>query len=318
VRCAETVTLFSQWWWVAGAANPEREQSATVHAGRWAAGATSPHGRRSATGEAVTGPATATLRVMTFNLRYAHERPPNLWRARRPVARELIATHAPDLIGTQEGEYHQLVDMQHDLPEYRWIGLGREGGSRGEFMAVYYRRDRFVPLAFDHFWLADTPDRIGARTWGNRDPRMVTWVRFRDERGGGEFHLLNTHLDHEVQESRERSAALILERIGALDAGLPLIATGDFNAPAGCNAVYRMLVEDGPFTDVWRALGKAEPPLGTYHAFDGVETDGARGRIDWILTRGAVEPLAAEVITYSRGGQYPSDHFPVLARLALQ
>jgi endonuclease/exonuclease/phosphatase family metal-dependent hydrolase len=260
----------------------------------------------------------STLCVMTFNLRFAHKEPPNLWPDRRPVVRELIERWAPDVIGTQEGEFHQLVDIGHDLPGYPWIGLGREGGSHGELMAVLYRRDRLVPLEFDHFWLSDTPERIGSRTWGNRDPRMVTWVRFRDQRTGQEFYVLNTHLDHEVQESRERSAALILERIGELDASLPLIATGDFNAPAGENRVYDRLVESGALTDTWCALRKPEPPYGTFHAFEGVETESERGRIDWILTRGPVTTLDSEIVTYSRDGQYPSDHFPVVARLRVE
>jgi endonuclease/exonuclease/phosphatase family metal-dependent hydrolase len=262
-------------------------------------------------------PDERVLRVMTFNLRYAHTEPPDLWPDRRPVVREVFERWAPDIVGTQEGEFHQLIDIGRDLPEYPWIGLGREGGSHGEFMAVFYRRGRLVPLEYDHFWLSDTPAVIGSRTWGNSDPRMVTWVRFRDEATGAEFYVLNTHLDHRVQESRERSAALILERIADLDAALPLIATGDFNAPAPDNPVYRMLVDDGPLTDVWRALGREEPPLGTYHAFEGLETDSERGRIDWILTRGPVSALHSEIVTHSSDGQYPSDHFPVVAELLL-
>jgi endonuclease/exonuclease/phosphatase family metal-dependent hydrolase len=258
-----------------------------------------------------------TLRVMTFNLRFAHTEPPDLWPDRRPVVHEVMERWAPDLVGTQEGEFHQLVDMQRDLPELRWIGLGRDGGSHGEFMAVFFRHRRLVPLEFDHFWLSDTPDRIGSRSWGNRDPRMVTWVRFHDRATDGEFFLLNTHLDHEAAESRERSAAMIAEWVRERDAALPVIVTGDFNAPVGEDAVYRTLVEQGPLTDAWRATSQPEPPLGTYHAFEGLETDGERGRIDWILTRGPVGTLESEVITHSRNGQYPSDHFPVLARLRL-
>jgi endonuclease/exonuclease/phosphatase family metal-dependent hydrolase len=258
-----------------------------------------------------------TLKVMTFNLRFAHTDPPNLWPDRRPVVREVIERWAPDIIGTQEGEFHQLVDIGRDLPEYPWIGLGREGGSHGEFMAVFYRRGRLVPLEFDHFWLSDTPAVIGSCGWGNRVPRMVTWVCFGDEATGEQFYLLNTHLDHQAQEAREKGAALILERIEGFDASLPLVVTGDFNADAGDNRVYAMLVESGPLVDSWRALGKEEPPLGTYHAFEGLQTGSERGRIDWILARGEVTALEAEVITHSRDGQYPSDHFPVIARLRI-
>src|SRR6187549_2344995 len=74
--------------------------------------------------------AAAKLDVMTFNLRYAHTQPPNLWPDRLPVMAELIERRRPDIIGTQEGLYHQLVDLQAKLPSYRWIGTGREGDSR--------------------------------------------------------------------------------------------------------------------------------------------------------------------------------------------
>lgn len=258
-----------------------------------------------------------TLCVMTFNLRYAHTEPPNLWPDRRSVVREVIERWAPDIIGTQEGQYGQLTDLEHDLPAHAWIGLGREGGSHGEFMAVFYRKDRFTSLEFDHFWLSDTPERIGSRTWGNFYHRMVTWVRFRDRATNREFYLVNTHLDHEVQPAREKSAELILQRIAAFDAALPVILVGDFNADAGANRVYDLLVKDGGFSDTWRAAGHAEPPFGTYHAWAGAEGAAGRARIDWILARGPVRALSSEIVTYARDGRYPSDHFPVVARIRI-
>ncbi|HKS38214.1 MAG TPA: endonuclease, partial [Verrucomicrobiae bacterium] len=52
---------------------------------------------------AEAGNTNDALCVMTFNLRYASERPPNAWPQRRPVMRECILKMSPDLIGTQEG-----------------------------------------------------------------------------------------------------------------------------------------------------------------------------------------------------------------------
>jgi endonuclease/exonuclease/phosphatase family metal-dependent hydrolase len=255
------------------------------------------------------------VRVMTFNLRFAHPTPPNLWPDRRPVVGAVIERCAPDLIGTQEGLFCQLVDMADDLPAYRWIGLGRNGGSHGEFMAVFYRRDRFDEVEFDHFWLSDTPRVIGSRTWGNEVPRMVTWVRFRDRRTGCEFYVANTHLDHKVAFSRERSAALIVERMASLDPTLPLVLMGDFNSSAGDGRVHALLTGPGGFVDSWREAGRSEPPIGSYHAFGGVEKATGRRRIDWVLTRGGIATLAADMIVYEEDGQYPSDHFPVTATL---
>jgi endonuclease/exonuclease/phosphatase family metal-dependent hydrolase len=256
------------------------------------------------------------LTVMTFNLRYASPKPPNAWPDRRPVMRHCIRGVAPDIIGTQEGLYTQLKDLAADLPEYQWIGLGRDGGSRGEFMAVFYRPERLEPVAFDHFWLSDTPEAIGSSSWGNSNRRMVTWVRFRERHTGSEFFFWNTHLDHQVELARQRAAALILDRVSQLRTDLPVILSGDFNAAAGRSRSYQILVEEGGFADTWPlARTRVNETHNTFHGYTAPAKDGLR--IDWILARGAVTVDKAEIVTCSRDGQYPSDHFPVAAWLAL-
>jgi endonuclease/exonuclease/phosphatase family metal-dependent hydrolase len=257
-----------------------------------------------------------TLTVMTYNLRYASANPPNAWPQRRPLMRELIQKIAPDVFGTQEGLYSQLQDLASDLPEFEWIGLGRDGGSRGEFMAAFYRKARLEPLAFDHFWLSDTPEVIASSTWGNTCRRMVTWVRFLDRQTKREFFLWNTHFDHEVQAAREKSAELVRKRVAALDTKLPLILAGDFNSVAGANKAYDILTTDKFFTDTWTtARERVNEGISTFNNFKGVPKGGRR--IDWILTRGAVEAEHIEIVTFERDGQFPSDHFPVVARLRL-
>ena len=67
---------------------------------------------------------------MTYNLRYASPNPPNAGPQRRPLMRELIQRVAPDVLGTQEGLCGQINDLAADLPDYNWIGTGRDGGSR--------------------------------------------------------------------------------------------------------------------------------------------------------------------------------------------
>lgn len=235
---------------------------------------------------------------------------------RRPLVREIIQQIDPDVFGTQEGLYHQLKDITTDLPEYDWIGLGREGGSRGEFMAVFYRKARFEPLAFDHFRLSDTPEVIGSNTWGTKWPRMVTWVKFLDRQTQREFILCNTHFDNESQAAREKSATLVRERVAALDLTLPLILTGDFNAAGGMNQAHKILTGDGFLADTWAtAKERKGEGINTSNGFKAIRRNGVR--IDWILTRGAFTADFAATETFSRAGQFPSDHFPVVARLRM-
>src|SRR5690606_13385933 len=142
-----------------------------------------------------------------------------------------------------------VKDIAAGLPTHDWIGLGRDGGSRGEFMAIFYRRDRFEPLAFDHFWLSDTPEVIGSSTWRNVCRRMVTWVHFRDRSTGREFEVWNTHFDHEIESARQKSAALVRQRIAATESNRPLLLLGDFNCAGGASAAYTELTAVAGLTD---------------------------------------------------------------------
>jgi endonuclease/exonuclease/phosphatase family metal-dependent hydrolase len=271
-------------------------------------------------GESVLiGPARgAALHVMSFNLRYASDTAPNSWPQRRPVMAELLGVEQPTLIGTQEGLYGQLRDIEHDLPGYYdWIGIGRAGGSRDEFMAIFYDTRRLTPLEFDHFWLSDTPDVIGSKTWGNQSIRMVTWVRFADQRTGAEFVVFNTHLDNKSDNARVRGAKLLRDRINAVAPNLPVILTGDFNIPAQTSAPYDILTNGAGLTDTWTAATyRSTPQYGTWHGFRPAVPGGAR--IDWILTRGVRAVPLMGINTFVHDGQYPSDHFPLQALITIR
>lgn len=255
------------------------------------------------------------LRVMTYNLRYASLKGSEAWPDRRPAMKTLLKRYAPDLMGTQEGVYHQLRDLAADLSEYDWIGTGRDGGSRGEFMAIYYRRERFEPLAYDHFWLSDTPEVIASSTWGNTNRRMVTSVRFKDLRTGQVFHLWNTHLDHALQPAREKAAELIKTRLAKIPSNEPVILMGDFNAEATRNPVYDTLTQGIGFADSWFAAAQRKnETLNSFNGFTKPVFNSAR--IDWILYRGEAEVALAEVVADgSPEGRQPSDHHPVLAQM---
>ncbi|OIJ68648.1 endonuclease/exonuclease/phosphatase family protein [Streptomyces mangrovisoli] len=255
------------------------------------------------------------LDVMTFNLRYASDREPNSWADRRPVMRELLRRAAPHVIGTQEGIYQQLRDIAADLgPSYDWIGTGRRGGSEDEQTAVFYDNRRLAPVAYDHFWLSDTPKVIGSNTWGADHPRIVTWVRFRDLGDAGqEFYVLNTHLDNASGYARTRSAALIAERLHGFDRRLPVVVTGDFNCLAD-DPVHATLLAAG-LVDAWDAAAERGPSYATFHGFEPPALDDRR--IDWILVTPGVTAQRAAVDLYHVDGQYPSDHLPVRVSLTL-
>ncbi|MEV1009561.1 endonuclease/exonuclease/phosphatase family protein [Streptomyces sp. NPDC049881] len=159
---------------------------------------------------------------------------------------------------------------------------------------------------------------IGSASWGNSVVRMVTWVRFRDLRTGREFVHVNTHFDHQSENARQRSAALVRDRIAGFDPALPVVLTGDFNTPAERSESYRVLVTDGGLTDGWTAAARRlTPAWGTFPNYREPVEGG--DRIDWLLVDGGVEVERAAINTYrSRAGRYPSDHAPVHALVRLR
>jgi endonuclease/exonuclease/phosphatase family metal-dependent hydrolase len=253
----------------------------------------------------------ASLRVMTFNVRLPVAADgENRWEARRAAMIETLRRTHPDLIGTQELFGSQGDALAAALPEYAWFGRGRRGGrDDDEHMGVFYRRDALRLVESGDFWLSDTPEVVGSISWGNLYPRMVTWGLFESRRDGRRFHLFNTHFPYRDEDdaARLRCARLLLERIRALPADLPVIVTGDFNTGDDSDA-YALLTDT--LQDAWRVAPRRRGPEGTFHGFSGVP----QRRIDWILVRG-LRVRSIETIAARRDGRYPSDHFPVLTVL---
>ncbi|WP_239174039.1 endonuclease/exonuclease/phosphatase family protein [Actinoplanes cyaneus] len=265
----------------------------------------------------LTGPARPSdLDVMTFNLRYASEAGANTWTQRRPVMRELLDDERPDLIGTQEGFATQLRDVAADLGrDYSYLGLGRDGGDRGEHMAIFYDTTRLRAVESGDFWLSETPEVPASTSWGTARPRMVTWALFEDPRTGKRFYAANTHLDNVSENARRHGAALIAGRLAVFER-LPIVLTGDFNSPAtAVSEVHRTLVDRAGLQDVWATAPVRGPAYATIHNYGPLIADGERD--DWILTTRGVTAVAALMNTYRRAGRYPSDHLPVQARLRL-
>lgn len=270
------------------------------------------------------GPTTAAVRVMTFNIRYGSAPDgENAWPLRRELALRVIRDLGPTVLGVQEALRFQLDEIGGAFPELGEIGVGRDDGAeRGEYAAILFDRRRLEVLEQGTFWLSDTPDVAGSTSWGNRIPRIATWARFRDRVTGATFAVFNTHWDHESQPSRERSAALLLDRIRPrVTAGDPVLLLGDFNAGED-NPAFQALVGAlrgapagaAPLYDTFRALHPDAVETGTYHAFGG---DRRGAKIDAVLASCRWRPLDAGIVRVSEDGRYPSDHFPVTATLIL-
>src|SRR5690606_12494158 len=124
------------------------------------------------------------LRVMKFNIRYGTANDgEDHWDKRKDMVVEVLRRHRPDIVGLQEALRFQIDFIREALPAYEELGVGREDGKRaGEYTVILHLKDRFSAEEQGTFWLSDTPEVPGSRTWGNRIPRICTWARFEDKR----------------------------------------------------------------------------------------------------------------------------------------
>ena len=254
------------------------------------------------------------LTVMSFNIRYGTAKDgDNEWAHRRTMLFDLVREQDADLIGLQEALDFQIDEIVAAAPGYATIGVGRDdGGARGEFSAILFRKSRFRIAEAGTFWLSDTPAIPGSKTWGNNITRICSWARLIDRDGRG-FFIYNVHLDHQSQPSRERSTQLLRERVaGRSFPADPVLVTGDFNVGEENAAIATML---GPFVDTFRVVRPAEKTVGTFTGFKFGAVEG--DKIDYILAQPGTEVMHADIVRFARDQRYPSDHFPVIARVRL-
>ncbi len=263
------------------------------------------------------GPALAQqeLRVMSFNIRYGSAGDgPNHWDLRKDFLASVIDDEAPDIVGLQEALHHQIEFLLGRLPAYATVGVGRDDGKRaGEYSAILYRKDRFSVQQTETFWFSDTPSVVASTSWGNDITRICTWARFTTT-SGAPFYVYNLHFDHRSQPSREKSAALLRARIEARDPKAPFVVTGDFNAGEK-NPAIAVLTAGGFVVDTFRVRHPDASPVGTSTGFTYGRVDG--DKIDYVFVPPGVDVLDAAIVRTEKDGRYPSDHFPVTARIRL-
>lgn len=263
------------------------------------------------------------LDVMTFNIRYGTaEDGGDAWPLRRELLLDVIRAHKPHVLGVQEALRFQLDDVQRPFTDYGEVGVGRDdGGEAGEYSAILYDTSRLEVLEQGTFWFSATPQVPGSVSWGNRITRIATWARFRDLASGAAFYVYNMHWDHESQASRDSSAVLVLHHLAERPVADPVIVMGDFNAGETNSAFRALLAGDSlvaaapRLLDTFRAIHPSATDVGTFHEFiGGVEGE----KIDGVLVSHDWRVLDASIVRTARDGRYPSDHYPVTARVILR
>ncbi|MBD2014129.1 endonuclease/exonuclease/phosphatase family protein [Microcoleus sp. FACHB-53] len=263
------------------------------------------------------------IRVMSFNLRYDKPDPgDHAWKVRKQAVAALITHYSPDIIGTQEGQAHQLLDLHRLLPDYQSVGSDRTGTDTGEYCAIFYRTERLRCLRMQDFVLSDTPEIPGSISpaWGNPIPRMASWAEFAVAGEARTITLLNTHLDYKSVQARELGVKLIRDRLCRCAernrirrselAESYLFLTGDFNADPGTvpREMLKSPLSNGvTLHDALTGI-ELEHQL-SFHDFTGK----ASAAIDTIYYDSRISLQNVCIDAEQWLGLWPSDHFPVVA-----
>lgn len=258
-------------------------------------------------------PQEGTFRLATFNIRTPIDKPPNAWTCRVDRVRALIKLHRFDLMGLQEATEKQIDDL---LTEgWAYVGVGRDDGKRGgEASCIFYKKARFEVLDSGTFWLSETPEVPGSKSWDTACTRICTWARMTDRKTGKAFVYFNTHLDHVSPTAKENGMALILKRIKAIDKAIPVLLTGDMNSGPDSKpiAFAKAVLKDAKAISRTPHTG----PFGTSNSFNFKKEK--TSRIDYIFVSTGVSVLTHATLDDSENSLYPSDHFPVVAELVFE
>mgnify|MGYP000932153294 FL=1 len=257
-----------------------------------------------------------SLKLMTYNIRLDIDTDgKNNWSNRKEFFTSQMQFYEPDIFGIQEAKPNQVIDIASALPQYNYIGIGRDGIGQGESSNIYYKKERFQLLQNSTFWLSETPDVI-SKGWDAAFNRVCTYALFKDLKTKKSFWVFNTHLDHIGEMARTNGIQLILSKIATLNIQkYPVFFMGDFNSkPNEERIIYlkKMMLDT-------REISEEKPfgPTGTFNGFK--HNEPVTDCIDYLFIskNSNFKVIKFAVLSDSKNLKYPSDHLPVYVELLI-
>jgi endonuclease/exonuclease/phosphatase family metal-dependent hydrolase len=247
------------------------------------------------------------IKIISYNIRQsglAEKDGEYQWENRKEATLTMLRTKSPSVFGLQEALLEQVEYIEQNLPQYSRVGVGRDDGKNaGEFMAVFFLKEKFKLLKSGTFWLSETPD-IVSKGWDGNCFRIVTWVKLKDISTAKEFYYFNTHFDHKGEVARKESAKLVAEKIKEIaEKKANIIFGGDLNS-AITDEIFNPLKKN---LKVARASSPITDNKGTFNGFGSAPTSII---IDHIFYKN-IECKSFRTLDENYGVPYISDHYPI-------
>lgn len=252
------------------------------------------------------------LTVMSYNVRFFSlygDLFQKSWFYRAELVRQVVEKHAPDVVGFQEvNTTHEKFFREH-LKGYDFIVAYRDGSIVKEGVMLAYRTDRFEKEKEGMFWLSDTPE-VQSKNDDSEFPRVAAYFVLKEKATGKEFTFFDTHLDNKGDDARVNQLNVILEQAKSIVKGT-MVLFGDLN-DFDDSPMYEAGTEE--LDDAM--LVADEVSVGTGATYQKFGKDLDHKRIDYFfVTKGTkVKEFIVDTTTFN--GVYPSDHFPVIIKIA--
>lgn len=222
---------------------------------------------------------------------------------------EMIKTNSPDLIGIQEMTENMLPYMDTIFEDYAMIGEKRHSRFLNEYSSILYKKDRFILLKQNTFWLSQTPDQKGSKFFFSQFPRITTFAVFKDDKNNQAFSFFNTHLDHIFTFVRNTQAQVLRNLIMKHSEGVFTAVTGDFNAVPDSEPL-RIVCSTGLKDTSDISLGSTlRGPIGS-------RVNGNKP-IDHILLSDHINKYTLTKLDQKYSNIWPGDHYPLMIAFEL-
>jgi endonuclease/exonuclease/phosphatase family metal-dependent hydrolase len=246
-----------------------------------------------------------TLWAMSFNVWIGGKNPE---RDERVV--EMVRKYSPDTVGFQEVDSGWLSVLNAGLGnEYDFVGEGRDGGSKGEYNPIFYKKAIFTLLESGTRWLSSTPEVV-SKVEESTLNRIYTYALLERKSDGSRIMVINTHFEHTSDKPREKQAEVLVKMLESVTE-YPVILTGDFNCESS-SIPFSKVVSGG----VVNSFDLADDKINSTATFTNYGS--ANLTIDFVF----VSPKGIDVNSYKVcnekiNGNFPSDHHPVLIEYEL-
>lgn len=245
--------------------------------------------------------------IMSFNLRYDEPNDnENQWDNRKEACLKMLNEVKPYVFGIQEGLHNQVRYLNENLPNYKYVGVGRDDGhSGGEYAAIFYNTSKFELVDNGNFWLSETPE-TPSKGWDANNIRICTWAKLKHVGKNKTIYVFNTHFDHKGTTSQQKSSELIAQKIQEIaETGSPVFLTGDFNMLIGNSRLK-------PITNSYFSAQQFAQISDNNKSYNAWGVGILNRNIDFIFYNNT-KALAYKTLVGNYGVPYISDHYPIVA-----